>query len=326
MTCEDGATAEWNLDSWGIINIISNGAKKIKCNIDFKEEQTLIEYLKNLQSNELVEDDYGNLRYIGKNPNNYVKFNNELWRIIGVMKDIENADGSKEDKVKLIRSQNIGNYTWDNKNYDGDNDWSTSTLQKMLNEGVYYNRTSGNCPFGQSGATKACDFSSIGLTEDAKSMISESIWNLGGNTTSSSAKESYQLERGTKVYTGRPIKWIGKVGLMYPSDYGYATNGGSIADRETCLTENLFKWGNSLWENIINLNDCYQNDWLYKGSEWTLMPESGNPYGAFKIGRYSDIQHTYVTSIDVTPTIYLNSKLEITSKNNGSSTSPFILK
>ncbi len=96
----------------------------------------MIRYLKNLDSNELVEDDFGNLRYIGANPNNYVQFNNELWRIIGVMKDIENADGSKTDKVKLIRSESIGKFRWDNKangtgsstSEYGSNDWSDSAL------------------------------------------------------------------------------------------------------------------------------------------------------------------------------------------------------
>ncbi len=61
-------------------------------------------------SDEIIKD-YSGIRYIGKNPNNYVQFNGELWRIIGVMKDIENADGTKEDKVKLIRSESIGSYS-----------------------------------------------------------------------------------------------------------------------------------------------------------------------------------------------------------------------
>jgi len=35
VTCEDGVTAEWNIDNWGLVNINSNNSKKIKCNIDF---------------------------------------------------------------------------------------------------------------------------------------------------------------------------------------------------------------------------------------------------------------------------------------------------
>ena len=75
--------------------------KTYRVKIDFVTElsQTLVEYLTTLESDELVEDDYGNLRYIGADPNNYVLFNNELWRIIGVMKDVENPDGTKEDRL-----------------------------------------------------------------------------------------------------------------------------------------------------------------------------------------------------------------------------------
>ncbi len=141
-----------------------------------ENEITLVKYLKNLESEELVEDDFGNLRYIGANPNNYVSFNNELWRIIGVMKDIENPDGTKEDKVKIIRSESIGNYSWSNESNYGKNNWSKSALQKVLNEGAYYNRTSGNCPSGANGATTTCDFSNNGLTEEAKSMIDLSVY------------------------------------------------------------------------------------------------------------------------------------------------------
>ena len=38
----------------------------------------------------------GNIRYYGADPNNYVLFNNELWRIIGVFKNIDNGTGKKK--------------------------------------------------------------------------------------------------------------------------------------------------------------------------------------------------------------------------------------
>ena len=56
-----------------------------------------------------------NLRYVGANPNNYVSFNNELWRIIGVFNNIDDGTGKKETRLKIIRSEPIGNYGWDNK-------------------------------------------------------------------------------------------------------------------------------------------------------------------------------------------------------------------
>ena len=43
-----------------------------------------------------------NIRYYGSNPNNYVIFNNELWRIIGVF----------GNNVKLIRKDSLGRFSW----------------------------------------------------------------------------------------------------------------------------------------------------------------------------------------------------------------------
>ena len=49
-----------------------------------------------------------NLRYVGSNPCNYVKVDNEIWRIIGVMNNIDDGTGKKETRIKLIRNESIG--------------------------------------------------------------------------------------------------------------------------------------------------------------------------------------------------------------------------
>ena len=59
-----------------------------------------------------------NLRYVGANPNNYVSFNNELWRIIGVFNNIDDDTGMTETRLKIVRNESIGTYSWDNKNLD----------------------------------------------------------------------------------------------------------------------------------------------------------------------------------------------------------------
>ena len=191
-----------------------------------------IEALAEANPDQLVYDGTvdNNLRYIGANPNNYVSFNNELWRIIGVFNNIDNGSGTKETRLKIIRNESIGEYSWDNKasgtgssdSQYGSNDWSDSALQQVLNSGAYYNRTSGECPYGSNGATTTCDFSTTGLTSDAKSMIDNALWNLGGSNTYDDVTTSmfYERERGTEVYSGRPTAWTGKVALMYPSEVG----------------------------------------------------------------------------------------------------------
>ena len=277
-------------------------------------------------------------RYIGANPNNYVKFNDELWRIIGVF-DVDDGTGKIEKRLKIVRNESIGNYSWDNKdtttgaeNSYGKNNWPDARLNYLLNAGhesetyggsLYWNRKSGTCYYGQNNATTSCDFTSTGLTDAAKEMIGDAKWYLGGtaNYTSSSnglASHFYKYERGTTVYSGRSTNWTGKVGLIYPSDYGYATSGNSSTTRATCLAKELYNWDGA--------SACYQNDWLFKSSYmWSLSPYSSSGSVVFFVGSsgYVGSYSANVTS-GVWPVVYLKSTIKVTT-GTGSSDSPFIL-
>ena len=277
-------------------------------------------------------------RYIGANPNNYVKFNDELWRIIGVF-DVDDGTGKIEKRLKIVRNESIGNYSWDNKdtttgaeNSYGKNNWPDARLNYLLNAGhesetyggsLYWNRKSGTCYYGQNNATTSCDFTSTGLTDAAKEMIGDAKWYLGGtaNYTSSSnglASHFYKYERGTTVYSGRSTNWTGKVGLIYPSDYGYATSGNSSTTRATCLAKELYNWDGA--------SACYQNDWLFKSSYmWSLSPYSSHSNGVFYVRgsgfvSRNNAHHTR----GVWPVVYLKSTIKVTT-GTGSSDSPFIL-
>jgi len=260
-------------------------------------------------------------RYIGTNPNNYVTFNDELWRIIGVF-TVEDAKGKKEERVKLIREESIGNYSFDNKSNGegssnseyGSSDWSDSRLKDVLNSGAYYNRTKGTCPAGQNNTTIACDFSSNGLTPEAKSMLASTKWYLGAVASSynnDKANEYYRYERGTEVYSGRALSWIGEVGMVYPSDYGYATSGSS------CLNTALYSYSLS----------CASVDWLHDSKSFlTITPYSKYSYDvSFKdsIGRI-DINIVSKPNYDVRPNIYLKSSVNVIS-GDGSSGDPYTL-
>ena len=97
------------------------------------------------------DDPDGNVRYMGANPSNYVIFNNELWRIIGVFDVASTYGGNTEKRVKIIRNESIGKYSWDNKTSGtgsstssyGSNDWTDSALMEVLNNGAYWKRKSG---------------------------------------------------------------------------------------------------------------------------------------------------------------------------------------
>ena len=333
---DESTVTDPNVDSGTAYNIdyMINGTATVHENQDISSEVpelavSKIQKLATSNPDELAYDGTvdNNLRYVGADPNNYVSFNGELWRIIGVMNNIDDGTGTKETRVKIIRDEPIGNYSWDNKasgtgssdsNF-GSNNWSDSALQIVLNSGAYYNRTSGNCPNGNNGATTTCDFSSNGLTEEAKSMIGEVIWSLGGlSSTANTLSTLYASERGSNVYEGRPTTWTGQIGLMYPSDYGYATNGGNTG-RDTCLSYNLVSWN--------NYSDCYNNDWLYESSnyKWTLTPISSFSTDVFDIQDIGGIGATSATSIlTVSPVTYLNSNVIITG-GDGSHDKPFTL-
>ena len=345
-SCTNGAEITWDNDSWSALVNLSNysagNMSRTKCTMYFKEMSFIDSILActdtaancikdnaSLSSEIATDDPDNNARYIGADPNNYVRFNNELWRIIGAFNNIDSGSGIKETRLKIIRDEPIGSYSWDNKasgtgsstSSEGSNDWSDSALQIVLNSGAYYNRTSGQCPYGSKGATVACDFSNTGLTSEAKTMISNAVWNLGGSSTFDDVTAStfYERERGTTVYTGRPTEWTGQIGLMYPSDYGYATSGGNTG-RDTCLSYNLYNWS--------SYSDCYSNDWLYKSEtiQWAITPNSSYSSYVFDMNSLGIVSNYYANSAyTVSPTLYLSSNVRI-SGGTGEESDPFTLE
>ncbi len=238
-----------------------------------------------------------NLRYVGANPNNYVDFNSEKWRIIGIMNNIDDGTGLKESRIKLVRSESIGAYSWDSSEKTinsgwGINEWSQADAMKLMNPGyenetiggsLYWERQKGSCYAASSNHVENCDFTTIGLNDNSKEMLKDAIWYLGGNGNVISfdkinTVKFYELERSNntgKVCTSsafcndnviRNNVWKGKVALVSPSDYGYATSGMSDFKREMCLDTVLYNWDNS---NLVN---CIKNNWLYNvnSTAWTL--------------------------------------------------------
>lgn len=155
-------------------------------------------------------------------------------------------------------------------------------------------------------------------------MISNVVWNLGGSSTHNDVITSmfYEREGDNSVYSERPTEWIGHIGLMYPSDYGYATSGGSTTDRSSCLAKELYNWDSSSY------NDCKNNDWLYESlnDQWTLTPYSSDSNRVFYVhsnGIVSRDNSDYTTNA-VSPVLYLTSNVRI-SGGSGSSNDPYNL-
>ena len=265
-------------------------------------------------------------RYIGADPNNYVKFNDELWRIIGVF-DTDDGTGKVEKRLKIIRNESIGNYSWDyNSAGNYINEWSTAQLNNLLNSGAYYNRTTGTY-YNNSTTASNVDFTNNGLTEKAKAMIGNAKWYLGGtadytNSSNGLASHFYKYERGTTVYSGRSTSWTGKVGLMYLSDYGYATSGGTTTNRASCLSKEMYNWDDS------SVSDCKNNDWMYNSNiwQWTISPRADASSDVFDVNRAGSVGNRYATDYNAArPVVHLKSTIKVIT-GSGTKESPYILE
>ena len=263
-----------------------------------------------------------NIRYYGSNPNNYVSFNNELWRIIGVF----------GNNVKLIRKDSLGELSWDSSessvnNGWGVNEWSQSALKNYLNT-MYYGGTSVTCYNGQNKKEVTCPTGTI--DETSKALIDNHIWNTGAieYNTRTDTLAFYSAERGTvngKICTGggycndtvkRTTTWTGYVALPYVTDWAYASS-------ESVCETNMQKQDSS------NAYICKNNNWMQRSSyTWYLSPAA---YGSFASDAWvvSDVGVAYndraAYSFAVAPSIYLKSNVLIES-GTGTSSNPYILR
>ena len=152
------------------------------------------------------------------------------------------------------------------------------------------------------------------------SAIANTKWHLGGGSSSNyqtlTTEGIYTEERNTNaIYSGNPSNIYAKVGLMYPSDYGYATVGGTTKNKSSCRAKELYNWESSSY------SDCKNNDWLFtsqnnfvNSGEWLLSPFSSISNSAaylissgyVRLG-YSD--YVAGSQLAVRPTFYLDSSI-----------------
>ena len=233
---------------------------------------------------------------------NYVKFNNETWRIIGII-PTEDTDGNVENRIKIIRDTSIGNKNWNttqDTTTSSYNNWVTGTLNTYLNND-YYNT----------------------LTTDAKNMIGTAKYYLGGyNTSKITSDVMWQYERKNEAnrtgyyYGTNPIMQNDankKIALMYASDYGYAAS-------KKC-TSNLHDYNGSA-------NCKTTNNWLDKSAGTWLIPQNSaiSDY-AFYVNSSGYVNNNYAVygvEFAVRPVLYLSSNVKI-SGGEGTSQKPYQL-
>ena len=196
-----------------------------------------------------------------------------LYRIIGVFGD--NNHGIKgQHLVKVIKNTSIGDIAW---NTTKSNDWASASLNTTLNS----------------------TFKTEKLSE-FEDKIAEVSWRVSGHSTNNvTAKTFYTAEitNVTKIHTAQ-------IGLMYASDYGFATT-------QDYWTSHFYSY----------YSVAFNKDWLYLGKhEWILSPDSSNTKNAWYVVGNGSVNLSSVTnSAAVRPSFYLLSSVKYVSGSGTSS-------
>ena len=200
--------------------------------------------------------------------------------------------GESPDYKGNMTQSDIAAYRW---NYDksvstwGSNNWATSEFNTINLNTNYWNY--------------------LGATW--QNLIAPTTWHLGGMTSHiNTAKAFYDGERNNAGFDSNPTTYTDEIGLMYPSDYGYAAYPDAWA---------------------TNLNDYYNssitsNNWLYMGLyEWTITPYSSSSNFVFTLTDYGYL-HFIGANYDssVRPVFYLKSNVEYAG-GSGTESDPFTL-
>lgn len=266
-------------------------------------------------------------RYQGNNPNNYVSFNNQLWRIIGyvpvclevtpitedtTINGVEFKQGEAqctkwENRVKIIKADPIGAYAYNKTEYSSSNPivWIGSTVQGLLNS-CYLGKKDGCSKYCYAHKTTqgVCNYSQNGINENDNygNMIESIYYNTGIAGSQYLSSSNFYAKEITKQVSEKSM-----IGLMYASDYGYAISG----------------FNGDL--NYAGLHEKMANNWLFgQGYEWMMTASSSSALFYFSyLASFSDAEAS--SGYAVRPVLYLQSNVNKLS-GDGTMASPYILE
>ena len=270
-----------------------------------------------------------NLRYVGANPKNYLKFNNdETWQIIDVFNNITTIDElgkeKKESLVKIVRNDSLGNYSWDSSesstnNGWGVNEWRQADLMTELNTDYINPNPTSSTTLWFNGSNNSKN-GTYDYDKNIKSLSIDKIakvrWNTSGAKYGASALDSYNKERSTPNDNVPTTNiWDGKIALIYPSDYGYAST------NEACR--------NNMLSSTNNVYNCKNENWLISTDYWTLSHlihkyrnDVSDVFVVAGVGAVDVNRASY--SYSVFPAVFLKSDVVIAG-GTGTESDPFIL-
>ncbi len=271
---------------------------------------------------------------------NYVTFNNEMWRIVGIFNE-ENASGVVEERIKLVKDEPISLETevettitkngvtyntfasttgtkykyfyWNypDANYTGNkNDWTKAGSQYYLNE-TYYNNLSNN------NLIEEMKYYLGNVTTDSSGFLSETNAEVytqeRGSVVCDSSVTEFSQNSSCNIWYGNQATWNGKIALLYPSDFGYASD--------------VANWSNDYqtgYSNGLSLTNWMFNNEMF--GTWFLSPSSDYPRRVAVVNNDGNLRGSNVAYGDAVfrPVLSLNSQTLIGS-GTGSYEDPYQL-
>ena len=272
----------------------------------------------------LYEDEYesGRLIYRGQNPNNYITFNGELWRIIA-----KETDGT----YKIIRNDVLSNRVYDAANRRSTANNNTYCTSPSWGCGVYA-AVEGefSSPSGSQKGTVTKDSSiKIYLNEDyytnninetAKEQMTSHSFNIGAvERLDESGAEADSIAKniaGEKMY-----QWPGNVGLANVSDILKASTNPLCTSATTsrngtneCNSNYLLDRGTASSLHYWTINACSSESGGYSDGAWD------GSVGSWYAG-VSDVSAASSSDDAPRPVIFLKSDITLTGE--GTKESPF---
>ena len=262
----------------------------------------------------LYEDDYEKniFRYRGSNPNNYVTFNGEQWRIISV--------NIADNTIKIMRNKVLSDRAFDTKNGRENGQYCNSdycniygSISTLYDSGGVYKLTNLWRAINGTKYTLPSKESSLNiflnstyyneLNVAARNMIVDALYKAGPINYSSSQSLNNEI-----MYAGEAL-WKGKVALIDATEFVRASTYGSCTNMSSAKDM-----------------DCYYDNWLIKNnSYWTMTPYSTTLTDqGWQVGYYELSTLNVSNSRGVYPVVTLSGEVQISS-GKGTSSSPFII-
>ncbi len=236
-------------------------------------------------------------RYEGRYPNNYIYMTNkstnekELWRIIGVFNDGANG----EEVIRVRRHYEKNSYPTMAYDTNDINHFPNTTMYNTLSS--TYNLTN---------YSHTVNFKMYLGTSSSWNSLTSSGWYTTerGNTPGKTAANSYNSS----------TSFIGSVGLIYPSDYGYAAFAGDCARTR-------------IPDNYDETAACHVDNWLCQGNsqhQWLISP-SASYTSAFNVTISGGVDGHYsgTNTMAYSPVMALSNDILVS--GSGTKTDPYTI-